>query len=118
MSEPLLHTVERVNSRFAVLLQEARASLQGGREFSVENVRQLRAVLAEMAPIVARSSELSRDRPQISAPLQVYKAQLRDLQATLVQIRIVLQTRQATLNASQSHNAAVSGWVSAFHLTR
>jgi Zn-dependent oligopeptidase len=78
----------------------------------------LRATLAEMAPIVAQSSELRRAHTEIAAALDAYKSQLRELQQLLVQIRVVLQTRQAKLNLSKSHTAAVAGWVSAFHLTR
>jgi hypothetical protein len=118
MNEDILPTVERINARFAALLREARSSLRGGREFSVENVRQLRATLAEMAPVVAMSGELRRTNPGIAVSLDTYKSQLRELQELLVQIRVALQTRQAKLNASKMHTAAVSGWVSAFHLTR
>jgi hypothetical protein len=118
MGEAPMDTIRRINTSFSLLLEEARASLRGGREFAVENVRQLRATLAEMTPIVAQSSELRRTHPEIAALLDTYKAQLRELQGLLVQIRVVLQTRQAKLNASKTHTAAVAGWVSAFHLTR
>jgi hypothetical protein len=118
MNEAPLQTIERINSRLASQLQEARRSLCGGREFAVDNVRQLRATLAEIAPLVAQSNVLCETHPEVAVSLQLYKSQLRELQALLFQIRIVLQTRQAAVSASRSHSAAVSGWVSAFHLTR
>jgi hypothetical protein len=117
MNEAPLATIQRINARFALLLQDARSSLRGGREFGPEKVRQFRATLAEMVPIVAQSGELRRTHAEAASLLDAYKSQLRELQELLVQIRVVMQTRQAKLNASKSHTAAVSSWVSAFHLT-
>jgi hypothetical protein len=111
-------TIEGVNARLSVLLEGARRALRGEGDFTVQDVRRFRAVLGEMTLIVAESKELRRLQPEIGDQLDRYKAQLGDLQALLLKIRIMLHTRQASVNASQNQNTAVSRWVSAFLQTR
>lgn len=118
MDEGLRQTVERVNARLAVLLEEARRALRGECDFGVADVRRLREPVGEMAAIVPRWAELQRLQPEIAGELAFYKSQLGDLQATLVRIRVMLHGRQATLHIGQNHNIAVSRWVSAFRQTR
>jgi len=118
MAEKARDTVERANARLAVLLEEARRALRGERDFDLRDVRRLREPLAEMASIVEQAPELRRQQPEVGAQLDVYKSQLRELQTTIVQIRVMLHTRQASLQASQNHNTAVSRWVSALRQTR
>ncbi|MGB7283636.1 MAG: hypothetical protein WBE13_15320 [Candidatus Acidiferrum sp.] len=118
MDDALRQSIERVNARLALLLEEARRALKGECGFDVGDVRRLREILREMVPIVARSSELRRQQPEIGSQLDCYRSQLGELQTTLVQLRVMLHGRQARLHASQSHHTAVSRWVSAFRQTR
>jgi len=118
MSEAARQTVERANARLEVLLEGARRALRGERDFDVNDVRQFRKAIGEMTAIVAQSSNLRRLQPEIGSQLDLYKSQLRELQTTLVQLRVMLHSRQARLHASQSHHTAVSRWVSAFRQTR
>jgi len=111
-------TVERVNDCLSQLLEGARRALRGESEFDAEDVRRFREPLGEMTTIVAQSSELRRLQPEIGEPLDLYKSQLSELQTILVQVRVMLYSRQASLNACQSHNTAVSRWVSAFQQTQ
>jgi hypothetical protein len=118
MGDSALQTVERVNARMAELLEEARRALRGERDFDTEDVQRLREPVGAMDSIVARSNELRRLQPEIAGQLDLYKSQLRDLQTILLQIRVMLKGRQAALDAGQTHNTAVSRWVSALHQTR
>jgi hypothetical protein len=118
MSEAPQQTVERANARLEALLEGARRALRGEGDFDVQDVQLFRKAIGEMTAIVAQSRELRRLQPEIGSQLDLYKSQLRELQTTLVQLRVMLHTRQAKLHASQSHNTAVSRWVSAFRQTR
>jgi hypothetical protein len=118
MGDILCQTIKDVNSRIALLLDQARAALRGERDFGVAEVHKLLEPVGEMDSIVAQSSELRRLHPEAAVQLDFYKLQLRDLQTVLQQIRMMLLTRQAGLNASQNNLTAVSRWVSAFNQTR
>jgi hypothetical protein len=117
MHETPLQTIERVKVRLAGLLGETRRALKGERDFNVEDVRRLREPVGEMASIVAQASEFG-PQPEIAEQLQLYKSQLGELQTALLQIRVMLLSRQASLQASQSHTTAVSQWISAFGRTQ
>jgi len=118
MADTLCQTIKGTNSRIALLLEQARASLRGERDFGVADVRALLEPVGEMDAIVAQSSELRLLHPEAAVQLDLYKFQLRDLQTILQQIRMMLLTRQAGLNASQNNLTAVSRWTSAFNQTR
>jgi hypothetical protein len=111
-------TIDRASARLAELLEEARRSIRGERDFDVTDVRRLQEPVGEMAVIVAQASELRRLQPEISGHLDRYKTQLRELQSTLIQVRIMLHTRQTRMQASHVHTNAVSRWVSALRQTR
>ena len=118
MSESPLQTVERINSRLATLLKEARGALGGEREFGVENVRQLSATVEEMAPILACSSELCSTQPEITAALDAYKSQLRNLQTIITHIRVMLLLRRSQMEAGRAHVQSVSQWAHTLNQTR
>jgi len=118
MDEKPLQTIERVNARLAVLLREARSALHGERDFDAESVRQLRATIEEMAPIVAQSAELRRTQPEMGAQLDHYKAQLRELQATTTHIKVMLLIRRAKMQSGRAHVESVSQWAKALSQTR
>jgi len=110
--------VARVNLRLATLLEETHKALRGEKDFDVEDVRRLGEPVGEMAAIIAQSKELQERQPEIAEQLQRYKSQLGELQTTLVQVRVMLLSRQARLQASQIQSTAVSRWVAAFEQTR
>jgi hypothetical protein len=118
MVEAVCETIKEVNSRIAFLLEQARAALRGERDFGVADVRTFLEPVGRMDSIVAQSSELRRLYPEAAVQLDFYKLQLRDLQTILQQIRMMLLTRQAGLNASRNNLTAVSRWTSAFNQTR
>ena|SRR5271155_419421 len=118
MPSSLRQKIENVNLRIAQQLENARRALRGQAVFAVDEVRRLRAPLDEMQPIVAQSSALREQDPEISEPLTHYKSQLTDLQIVLNQLHIMLLARQASLHAGQSQLAAVHQWMNAFRQTR
>lgn len=118
MSETPGQTTERINGRLAGLLEEVRGALRGERDFDVEDVRRLGEPVAEMEPIVLQATELRRLQPEIAEQLDRYKSQLGELQTCLVQIRVMLLSRVASLQAGQVHTTAMTLWVSAYGQTR
>jgi hypothetical protein len=118
MKYEVRETIEGTIAELGGLLEGAKRALRGESEFEVENVRQLRTVIEKMVPIIARSHELRRRHPDISALLDQYKCQLKELQTTTHQLLVVLLAKQATLVPKQSQNVAVSRWIAAFQQTR
>lgn len=118
MAETAMQTVVRVNSCLGQLLDGARRALRGESEFDAEDVRRLRQPVTEMTAIVAQSAELRSRDPEIGGPLDLYVSQLAELQTLLVRIRVMLHSRQASLQTCQAHHTAVSRWVTAFQQTR
>ena len=68
--------LEFVNARLTEFLEGARRALRGKTNFGPEEVRRLRQPVEEMAPIVAKSAELRRLRPELAAQLDLYKTNL------------------------------------------
>jgi hypothetical protein len=118
MYEGVRQTMLRVNASLAKYLAEARRALSGECDFSVEEVRRIRAPVDEMAPVLAHSTELLRLQPEIAEQLDFYKSQLGELQTTLGQIRMMLLARQASLEAGRAQLSAVSQWMGALRQTR
>lgn len=118
MGEGVRQTILRVNARLAELLEGARRALRGECNFGVEEVRRIQQPVEEMAAIVARSAELRRMQPELAGELDLYKAQLGEMQTTLAQIRMMLLARQGSLEAGRAQLSAVSQWISAFRQTR
>lgn len=118
MGEGVGQTILRVNARLAGLLEETRCALRGEREFGEEEVGKIRQPVEEMAGIVARSAELRRLQPEIAGELDLYKAQLGEMQAALAKVRAMLLARQASLEAGRAQLSAVSQWINAFRQTR
>jgi hypothetical protein len=118
MSDDLAGALQRVNDRMAELLKNAQGALRGERDFAPEDIRELRETMDAMAPIVVQSYELRRRQPELSVPLDLYKAHLNEFQSILEQIRVTLLVRQASLRVSQSQLQAVAQWANAFSQTR
>lgn len=110
INEAVRQTLLRVNTRLRELLLETKSALRGESVFGPGEVRKLRQPVEEMAPIMARSRELRESDPELGEPLDLYKAQLSDLQRTLEQVRVMLLARQASLEAGRAQLAAVAQW--------
>ena len=118
MSDGVRQRLELANKRLAELLEGTQRALRGECNFGAEEVRRLWQPVEEMAPIVAKSAELRRLRPELAAQLDLYKTNLGWLQTTLEQIRIMLLARQTSMESGRAQLCAVSQWVNAFQQTR
>jgi hypothetical protein len=114
----LWQTVESLNFRMGELLAGAQGALRGECRFGPTEVRALRVVLAEMAPVVARSEELRRTQPEMAEALDLYRSQLVNLQKTVERLRITLLVHRSTLEGHRTHLSATSLWCTAFQRTR
>jgi hypothetical protein len=114
----LWQTVESLNSRMGELLAGAQGALRGECRFGPTEVRALRVVLAEMAPVIARSEELRRTQPEMAEALDLYRSQLVNLQKTVERLRITLLVHRSTLEGHRTHLSATSLWCTAFQRTR
>jgi seryl-tRNA synthetase len=118
MRGTLGETIEHVGGRLDRVLEAMRESLAGRSAFTGEDVKKLRQLLAEMEPVILRSEELRRTRPEIAAQLDRYKEQLLELQKTVEQMRVTLMVQKTSLEAARTQVDATSQWCSAFQQTR
>jgi hypothetical protein len=114
----LWQTVEKSNIRMGELLAGAQGALRGECTFGANEVRALRVVLAEMAPVIAQSEELRRTQPEVAEALNLYRSQLMNLQKTVERLRITLLVHRSTLEGHRTHLSAASLWCTAFQRTR
>jgi hypothetical protein len=118
MRGALWQTVESSNSRMGERLTGAQGALRGGCTFGANEVRALRVVLAEMAPVIAQLEELRRTQPEMVEALNLYRSQLVNLQRTVERLRIALLVHRSTLEDHRTHLSAASLWCMAFQRTR
>jgi hypothetical protein len=117
VSSELPEKIETINARIARLLANTRLALSGERVFSATEVRALSEPLAEMAPILERAVELRALHPEVAPQLDFYKAQLRELQTVLEQIRVMLLAQRAQMDGGRLQLAAVTHWAKALGRT-
>jgi hypothetical protein len=115
MSDELGNRIENVNARLAVALRQMQASLRGESAFTGEDVKGLQVLLSEMEPIIARSAELRRVRPDLAASIDAYKEHLLEIQKTVEKIRVTLIVQKNSLDASRAQVNATSQWCSTFN---
>jgi hypothetical protein len=111
-------TIQSVNARITALLTNTRRALSGEQEFGVVQVRDLSEPIQEMAPLVARASELRVAEPEISRELDLYTSQLRELHVALEQVRMMLLARRAQIDAGRTQLNAMSHWAAALRQTQ
>jgi len=114
----LKETIANANTRLGSLLAETKQALRGERDFGPEQIRALRDSLTPMDPLMAQAEELRLLQPELEGELDLYKAQLGDLQATLEKVRMMLLARQANLCANHAQISAVSKWAQRLDQTR
>jgi hypothetical protein len=118
MRGALWQTVESSNSSMGELLARTQGALRGECTFGANEVRALRVVLGEMAPVIAQSEELRRTQPAMVEALNLYRSQLVNLQKTVERLRITLLVHRSTLEGHRTHLSAASLWCTAFQRTR
>jgi hypothetical protein len=117
MSHSLPDRLARGNLRFRGLLNETHLALRGERLFGVQQVRQLSALLTEMAPIWDAAPELRRFRPELIEELDLYRSQLQDLSAMLRSVRMMLLAQRSQIEARRTQVSAVSDWANTMRQT-
>jgi len=118
MDSRVRQTIERANDRLEVLLGDAHRALRGEAIFDGVTVGRMREAIGEMTDVVRRSQELRQAQPELGPAFDHYRAHLRELQTTLQKIRVMLLTRQNSVQANQAQVSAVSRWANAFQQTR
>jgi hypothetical protein len=118
MSNALIDKVRAVNVPLGELLRHARQALRGETIFGVEQVRELSRHLGEMESICTQAPELRRLRPDVDGELDLYKSQLGELGSTLHQVRLMLLSQRAQMEANRAQLAAVDHWASTLMSTR
>lgn len=118
MSNALFDKVSAVNLRLAELLRHARQALRGETVFGVEQVRELSRHIGDMDSVCGQAPELRLLRPDVDGELDLYKSQLGELGTTLHQIRLMLLSQRARMEANRAQLAAVSHWASTLMNTR
>ncbi|HUN60842.1 MAG TPA: hypothetical protein VMU53_02580 [Candidatus Sulfotelmatobacter sp.] len=118
MNDGLRQKVESINKRLAKELENAQGVLRGSASFGAKDVRALQALLSEMEPVITRSAELRQSRPEIAEQLDLYKAQLLELQKTMEQVRVTLLVQRASLAEKRVQVNAASHWCDALQRMR
>ena len=118
MSMSLRQKIDAINVRIQAQHADTRLALRGERDFGVEQVLALSASIEEMAPMVAQTKQLRPPEPELAAQVERYKSQLRELQITLDQIRLMLLTKRAQMLTRGGQLEAVSKWAGAFQQTQ
>jgi len=118
MDSELFRKIENVNECMAAHLAAAKLALSGEGEFGVVQVRALSQLLSEMQPIMAGAGKLRALHPEIAAPLERYKAHLKELDIALQMIHVMLNARRAQMEAGRVQLDAVASWTNAFNQTR
>jgi tetrahydromethanopterin S-methyltransferase subunit F len=118
MSMSLRQKIDAINVRIQSLHADTQLALRGERDFGVEQVLALSASIQEMAPIIAHTTELRAVEPELATRLESYKSQLRELQTTLDQIRLMLLTKRNQMLTRDGQLEAVSKWAGALQQTQ
>jgi hypothetical protein len=118
MSESDHDKIVMTNSALTTLIAETRGALRGEREFGVAEVRALSDRLQTMAPIVKRAGDLRKNESDAGLALDAYTELLRELQAALEQIHVMLLTRQSQMQQRQLQLRCISQWASALQQTQ
>ena len=118
MIELLKTKLDRVNGTLRPMIQDSRLALRGEREFGVEMVRALSAVVAEMDPIMSSASEFRKEYPGLAKDLDDYVEQAIELRSLLEQLRVMLEMKRLSLHKDSAHMRAVSRWATTLQTTR
>ena len=116
--ESLQSKIGRVNETLRPLIADSRLALKGERDFGVEMVRALAAIIGEMDPIMSNARELRLQQPEIARDLDAYVEQATDLKSLLEQLRVMLLARKASIENDRQHMQTVARWVKTYQSTR
>ena len=118
MDNAILDRTRAANAKLHALIGRTRAALAGRSNFTVEDVRAIAEPVAQMAPIVAEAKHLRTLRPDLDGELQAYAGNLGELQTALEQMRFMLLSRLASMEALRGHVESVGLWASRVRQTQ
>lgn len=116
--ESLQSKIGRVSETLRPLIADSRLALRGERDFGVEMVRALAAIIGEMDPVMSKARELRSQHPEIARDLDAYVAQATDLKSLLEQLRMMLVAKKTSLENDRAHMETVTRWANTFQSTR
>lgn len=118
MPADALTVVAGVNRTVAVLLENSKQALTGQSTFGVDQVRALREPLDQMDAILKRAGSLRQENPELAEQIDIYRDQLKCLQTTLVQVRMMLLGRRLQVESGRRQLSAVHKWAAALDQIR
>ena len=118
MRESVVDQMRGVNTRLRGLLSQARNCLAGRGSFGGADVRAMAEPVASVQAILDDAKNLRAIHPDLSAELDIYKENLQDMQLALEQMRVMLATRRAHIQAARGHLATLGMWNATLRLTR
>jgi|SRR5690242_6269349 len=110
--------IASINTALSNLLRDAKDSLSGRKEFTIETVRAIAVLVSEMAPIVPRAKEFRSTQPETASHLDTYVGLAGELHSVLENVRVMLVARRAAVESGQEQLRAVSQWAATFQQTR
>jgi hypothetical protein len=107
-----------INDHLLHLFEETRRSLAGQREFDLDLVQDLSALISQADPVVRRARALRVEDPEFAAPLDHYLHLAQDLRCELEKVNMMLLARRSALHEARTQLHAVTQWTSALSSTR
>jgi len=118
MSATTLATLMSANETLFHLLEETRCALAGRREFNVELVRALSALISDTDPILRLGPQIRGEHLDFVVPLDHYLRLAVELHTELDKAQVMLTTRRDSLKSARSHLHAVGQFTAALSCTR
>jgi hypothetical protein len=118
MTDVLKTKLDRINETLRPLIADSRLALKGEREFGVEMVRALAAIVGEMDPFMSNAAQFRIEHPGLAKDLDDYVDQAIELRSLLEQLRVMLMMKRLTLHQDSAHVQTVSRWASTLQTTR
>jgi len=118
MEISILDQMRGANANLRALLSRTRNSLAGCGNFNVEDVLAIAEPVAAVQPIIDEAENFRAMHPELAVELDTYKGNLEEMQEALEQMRVMLTTRRAQIEAARGRLATLNMWNAALLLTR
>lgn len=105
------------NRELRNFLERVDALVHGTSDVGVDELRALGCLLEAMAPEMGEASLAVSVDTVLQAQIQEYIGNLRELQASLEQVRCVMFARLAQIDSARQHIDGFRGWVDAYRQT-
>ncbi len=109
--------LQAANRELRSFLDRVGALVHGTGNVGADDLQTLSRLLETMSPEVGAASHDKTLDAALKVVIAEYKNNLVELQAGLEQVRCVMLTRRAQLDAAKKHMDAFQGWASAYRQT-